>query len=404
MKKNSILLIILAICLSTNACNACKFDFGDRDRDKREWTLKIVPIGGDNICGDDAFFRFKLLREGPSYHDCKVEKVQLEVITSNDTAIEVQEETGGYPEVYTPIKDKKVKIKYLSPDGCEQMLKVYLQPGYETVDLGKVTIELKFLYDCKPLENADSKHTFYWKPTNPVEKKLFNAIEGGDLHTIKTILGSDEKNQITGNAHNKARKTILYAAAYAYEKNKYTAIAYCDLISQLLNIAGIEVNNQCAGNTFSTKFFLEYQLGENDVPVNVIQMLLDKNATVRAEKTKLNACLQSLYSFSTNKQLEKLDLLLSRFPGEINEQDEYGNTPLHIPVLKVHENNIQAIERLKAKGASWNITNKEGKSSKELAIAAMQKFCKEKHITYGGTTGSGSDWDLYKKFEQTCGS
>jgi len=236
------------------------------------------------------------------------------------------------------------------------MLKVYVKPGYETVDLGKVTIELKFLYDGKPLENTDSKCNFYWKSTNQVEKKLFDYLAKGDLNKInkiKEILGSAEKNQITGNVHNKAGKTILYAAADAYKKKKYTAVDYFDLISQLLNIPGIDVNNQCDGNTFSTKFFLEDQLRHAHVEHGVIALLLGKGAMVSEGSTKMNLCLKSLsghsYIETIETQLAKLDFLLTKFPGEINGQDSDGNTPLHIAVLEVYEGNIQGIKKLKKK-------------------------------------------------------
>lgn len=396
------LLLILAICLCTNACSACKFDFGDNDKDedkdKKDWTLKIVPIGDDQMHGDCTFLRFKLVLEGNDWYYCKNENVQLEVSTSNDTALEIQHKASGYPEVYKTVTNKQVKLEYLY-NGREEMLKVYVKPAFEATDIGKVNIEVKILYDGKPLDNADSKHTFSWEPLNAVTKEIFKAIEDGNLNTVINKVNSGGV-QIPHNAHNTSGKTFLFAAAAAYDLKKYSSDQYFNLISTLLKIPKIDVNNQCDGYTFSTKFFLEDQIHQVLVEPRVIELLIDKQARVKESTTEIHICLERLYAF-TSVQFQKLDLLLQKFSGKVNTKNDDGATPLHIAVSKVSHENITAINKLTTKGADWTIKNNQGASAKEVAKAAAQKFCKEKNIKDEGS-GSGPYWDLYKAFKAAC--
>ena len=168
MKKNSILLIILAICLSisSNACFCSKSDKYHPDEDddmkkkeKKNWILKIERTSPIDIDIHEKKFFVKLLKEGPDACYCDWEKITMKVSTSpNDHRLSVLTEDPNVHSHFIRVNDQifDPRFKY---HGSRIEFRI------EDTRLPfppKVEIKLELLYDGKLLENTESKIIFFW--------------------------------------------------------------------------------------------------------------------------------------------------------------------------------------------------------------------------------------------------
>jgi hypothetical protein len=174
MKKHSIFLFILAICASIT-CHACSCfpksgTFPDDDKDKKDFTLKLVRVSPETIKieepGGTGDVIFKIGWFGDKTYQCKESgiAIKLTVIGNEPTknkrlAIRYSRDFGGSLMV---INDEEKFIPRSAYDGAE--VKLDLMDFRDGVHFSqKVEIKLELLYDGKLLDNPDSKLSFFWK-------------------------------------------------------------------------------------------------------------------------------------------------------------------------------------------------------------------------------------------------
>lgn len=230
--------------------------------------------------------------------------------------------------------------------------------------------------------------------TNPVTESLFDAISSGSLEAVKKILDSESKGEICCKTHSYGHGLLFFACDNCAQ---YARDEYLELIRMLLDLPNLDVNENLGG-----QYFLENQIMNSCANLELIKMLLEKGAKVDQQTTIMHIVMD-WYGGDISIQNEKLEWVIQEYHDCINTQDAKGNTPLHLAVKKVSSYNIDAIQKLKQKELDWDIKNKKGLSPKDFGIEAMQNFCDTNSITYKGEAGSGEAWELYKKFEQTCG-
>ncbi len=180
MKKNSILLIILAICLSitSNACFCSSGSGGnppeEKPKEKPDFTYKLKLVTPEKIqhthfvvarpCG---FFEFKLLCEGPDWSKGDDDKITFKVSTINNenppNSIDIQKYNNDVTDYdgYGSVTNSTFTHRYTHRGS---IIKLRLVDSRNNSAWDKqVEIKVELLYDGELLENPESKCSFFWK-------------------------------------------------------------------------------------------------------------------------------------------------------------------------------------------------------------------------------------------------
>lgn len=392
-KKSLLLLILLLLCFSIDACKCNnphliepKAEEEDPTQKKGEpsMIIKIVRLGDQELIGDGALIRFKLIKD--TTLPVEQDKLQLKITTTVTP-------TGKEKDMTIMLSLVSLTNAELPKNAIAFDKDIILTIKENTKDtITKAKIVLKLLYDGKPLENQDSEQTFEWEPINSVAEELFEAIDKWNIKDVKKILDSpDKKAKLRADAMNKNKDSFLCAAA-----NRGIPTGYCELLEALFTIPGLDVNKQVSSGNQTN--FLENQLHNNNVGLNVICCLLDNGAQVAFGTTGIHECLRYFKwndSDCDTGMIQKLDWFLDTVvpsnPTLINTQDRDGNTPLHLAVGHITNNNGKIFQRLISAGAKLDIPNNANKSPRDLANATMLDFTKN-NIT-------AKSQPLYQAFE-----
>lgn len=391
------LLMSLVLSLSPHTCecqNPRLIEYApqeDKDTDKKQgepdMVINIIP-GDTHLIGDKASICFKLVKDTTATVDTA--KMKLKVTSkvtpshaANDMSILLEGTpitTGELPQAAMALdKDITLKIHETQKD---------------TIVQAEITLEL--LYEGETLEKGVTQQKFYWEPINSVAEELFAAIDAWDIVKIKTILASPtNKAKLKPDALNKNKDSFLFAAYNKYKDETYHQ-DYAEMLVALLGIPGLDINKQV--NKGNLGDLLADHLHNNDVGSKATNVLLDNKAQVATGTTGMHECLRHFnwndWNCHTN-MIDKLNCFLKdSTPELVNKQDEDGNTPLHLVVGHITNDNILIITRLTSYFAQFDIPNKAGKTPRDVAKATIAEFKKNNILV--------KDQDLCKAFENAC--
>jgi hypothetical protein len=274
----------------------------------------------------------------------------------------------------------------------------------DTIMHAEITLEL--LYEGETLEKGVTQQKFYWEPINSVAEELFTAIDawGIDEKAIKTIneiLESPIKQaKLKPDARNKNKDSFLFAAYNKCKEQDHLHNTYHDLLKALFKIPG-DINSQMDGGiSKSMGDFVAAHLSNNNVTVDVIKMLMERAPL----PTCIHECLRYIHladEMANPAVITKLAFLLVSYSTYTHTKDSNGNTPLHIAVSHITSDNVTAIKKLKAKGATFDVPNNEGKTPRDVANATMDDF-KKQYLTHYPIYSK--DQDSFTKFKNACTS